>query len=260
MTSTSPQAPIARKHFVSFDGQALSYLEAGPATGMTVLLIHGFVSDASINWVKGGTVETLAKAGFHIFAPDLRGHGQSAKPHADSAYPDDVLARDQEAFLAHCNITEYHLAGYSLGAITAARMIVRGAAPRSLILSGMGEGITNASDRQDKFIKALTGQAPADDPFAKMVTGFVKRTGGDALALAQVMRGRKAVSKQELSAWSLPCLVLNGAQDNDNGSGDRLAALISSATSQTIEGTHMDVIFKPDFAAAITDFFSAQPS
>lgn len=254
-----PTSPVhTRKSFHSFDGHSISYLEAGPQTGMCVLLVHGFVSDATINWAKGGTISTLAAAGFHVFAPDLRGHGQSAKPHDDGAYPDDVLALDQEALLDHAGMPRYHLVGYSLGAITAARMITRGAKPESLILSGMGEGITRSDDRKDKFIQALTGQAPADDPFAKMVTGFVKRTGGDALALAQVMRGRKAVSPEELAQWDLPCMVLHGAADNDNGSGDKLAAMIPQAQSVTIDGNHMDAIFKPEFAHAIADFLARQ--
>lgn len=255
--SASPNS-ISRSSFSSFDGQQISYLAAGPADAKAVLLVHGFVSDAAINWQKGGTIEALAALGMRVIAPDLRGHGQSAKPHEDAAYPDDVLALDQEALLAHLGITEYHLAGYSLGAITASRMIVRGAKPLSLILSGMGDGITSDDGRKDQFVRALTAQSPADDGFAKMVTGFVKRTGGDAAALAQVMRGRKAVSAQEMAQWQLPCMVLNGAADNDNGSGDTLAAMIPGATSVTIDGTHMDAIFKPNFAGEISAFIAEQ--
>ncbi|MEO0411182.1 MAG: alpha/beta fold hydrolase [Pseudomonadota bacterium] len=247
-----------RQDFSSFDGQRLSYLSAGASEGMAVLLVHGFVSDAQTNWVKGGTVDALSAAGWRVIAPDLRGHGQSAKPHDDSAYPDDVLSRDQIALLDHLGIQDFHLAGYSLGAITAARMIERSAQPSSVILSGMGSGLTQIDGRREQFIDALTGKTPKTDPFAAMVTGFVKKTGGDAAALAHVMRGRKAVSAEALAKWDLPCLVLNGEKDNDNGSGDALAGLIPGARSQTIPGTHMDAIFKPDFAAAIAAWLGAQ--
>lgn len=249
---------VTRHNFTSFDGQEISYLHAGPAEGICVLLIHGFVSEASINWQKGGSIDALTALGFRVLAPDLRGHGQSAKPHDDAAYPDDVLARDQEALLAHLNITQYHLAGYSLGAITAGRMMVRGARPHSLILAGMGDGIARDDGRKAQFINALTGRGPAEDPFTKMVTGFVKRTGGDAEALAQVMRGRKVVSPQEMAQWQLPCMVLNGAADNDNGAGDALAAMITGAACVTIPGSHMDTIFKPEFAAEISAFIANQ--
>lgn len=247
-----------QQDFSSFDGERVSYLTAGPREGIAVFLIHGFVSDAQTNWVKGGTVEALSGSGWRVIAPDLRGHGHSAKPHDDSAYPDDVLARDQMALLDHLGIQDFHLVGYSLGAITAARMIERGLQPRSVILSGMGDGLTKSDGRREQFIAALTGRTPKTDPFAAMVTGFVKKTGGDAAALAQVMRGRKAVSAAALGQWTLPCLVLNGEKDNDNGAGDALAALIPGARGQTIPGTHMDAIFKPEFAAAITAWLSHQ--
>jgi len=256
MSDTPDQ--FERKSFASFDGVQISYLEAGDPAAQSVLLVHGFISDALLNWVKGGTVAQLVAAGFHVIAPDLRGHSHSDKPHEDAAYPNDVLARDQEALLNNLSLTEFHLVGYSLGAITAARMVSRGAQARSVILSGMGHGLTIESDRADKFVAALTGQTPKTDPFAAMVVGFVKRMGADNVALAQVMRGRKSVSQEILASWDVPCLILNGEDDQDNGSGEKLAAMIPGAMSQTIPGNHMDAILKPDFAAAITAFLSEQ--
>ncbi|MEM7569891.1 MAG: alpha/beta fold hydrolase [Pseudomonadota bacterium] len=240
-----------RYDFKSFDGQPLSYLAAGDPNGTPVYLVHGFVSDAQTNWVKGGTVALLAEKGFYVIAPDLRGHGESSKPHDEAAYPDDVLASDQLALLEHLTLGSFHLAGYSLGAITAARMIERGATPQSILLCGMGHGLTEAGGRSEQFVDALTGKTPKTDPFAAMVVGFVKKTGGDAIALAHVMRGRKSVSAEALARWRLPCLVLNGDKDNDNGSGQALADLIPGATAQLVPGTHMDAIFKPQFADAI---------
>ncbi|MEM6683925.1 MAG: alpha/beta fold hydrolase [Pseudomonadota bacterium] len=249
---------ITRHQFASFDGHSISYLLAGPSTGPAVLLVHGFVSDATLNWVKGGTVAQLAEAGFRVTAPDLRGHGQSAKPHDDGAYPDDVLAQDQAALLAHLGIQRVHLVGYSLGAITVARMVERGADAASMVLSGMGDGLTIASGRGDKFVAALTGQMPISDPFAATVLGFVKRMRGDKTALAQVIRGRKSVSIDALARWTAPCLVLNGEHDQDNGDGAALAAMIPGARAQSIAGNHMDAILKPGFAQAITAFLKAQ--
>lgn len=254
MTQTHVPHAVTRHSFPSFDGQSISYLRAGPQDAVTVLLVHGFVSDAHINWGKGGTINALAAAGLHVLAPDLRGHGQSAKPHDDSAYPQDVLALDQAALLAQFDVEDYHLAGYSLGAITAGRMMVRGAKPQSLILAGMGDGIARESDRKEQFINALTGNAPEGDAFAAVVTGFVKRTRGDAQALAQVMRGRQAITATQMAKWHLPCMVLNGDKDDDNGSGQTLAAMIPGAKAVTIPGNHMDAIFKPEFATEIAAF------
>ncbi|MEM1021963.1 MAG: alpha/beta fold hydrolase [Pseudomonadota bacterium] len=249
---------MERHTFISFDGQSLSYLEAGDSAAPPVLLIHGFISNAEINWVKGGSVDRLAADGWRVIAPDLRAHGGSARPHEDDAYPDDVLALDQHALLQRLDIEAYHLVGYSLGAITAARMIAREETPQSVLLAGMGHGLTIPSGRGNAFVDALTGVTPTSDPFAAMVVGYVKRTKGDPVALAQVMRGRKSVSETALSGWDIPCLILNGVDDTDNGSGDALAAMIPGAVSQTIPGNHMDAIFKPDFAAAISEWLRKQ--
>ena len=63
----------------------LHQLEAGPADGMPVLLLHGARFDSG-TWQKLGTLERLAKEGFHAIALDLPGHGASpAGPPLDLA-------------------------------------------------------------------------------------------------------------------------------------------------------------------------------
>jgi 2-hydroxy-6-oxonona-2,4-dienedioate hydrolase len=49
--------------------------EAG-AGGKTMLLLHGLTSRAD-RWT--GCIEALAAAGYHVFAPDLPGHGFATK-------------------------------------------------------------------------------------------------------------------------------------------------------------------------------------
>jgi abhydrolase domain-containing protein 14 len=55
----------------------LHRLEAGPADGMPVLLLHG-ARFHSGTWQKLGTLERLAKEGFRAIALDLPGYGASA--------------------------------------------------------------------------------------------------------------------------------------------------------------------------------------
>ena len=42
------------------------------------------------------------------------------------------------ALVDHLGLTDYDLAGYSLGGRTALRMLVNGATPKRVVLSGMG--------------------------------------------------------------------------------------------------------------------------
>jgi abhydrolase domain-containing protein 14 len=56
--------------------QKLHWLESGPENGMPVLLLHGARFKSKI-WQQLGTLEKLAKEGFHAVALDLPGYGDS---------------------------------------------------------------------------------------------------------------------------------------------------------------------------------------
>ena len=81
------------EYFDSFDGQRIAIHRLG--AGRPVLLLHGFIANARLNWFEPGIARALAEAGFAVIAPDLRGHGDSAAPEEPEAWPGDVLARDQ---------------------------------------------------------------------------------------------------------------------------------------------------------------------
>src|SRR3546814_11078338 len=68
---------------------------------------------------------TRFRSGFRLILPDLRGHGESGKPHDPAAYPPDALTEDGLALVEQMGLTDYDLGGYSLGARTTARMLAR---------------------------------------------------------------------------------------------------------------------------------------
>jgi pimeloyl-ACP methyl ester carboxylesterase len=57
-----------------------------------------------------------------------------------------------------------------------------------------------------------------------------------------------------LAAITMPTLILCGAEDNDNGSADRLAEALPNASRATIPGTHMSSVTKPEMGAALVEF------
>lgn len=71
-------------------------------SGRKLLLLHGLGSNAQGWWRVG---PALADAGFHVVAPDLRGHGESEHPEDFSlaAYADDVseIDGDWEVVVGH---------------------------------------------------------------------------------------------------------------------------------------------------------------
>ena len=110
-------APNPEQFFESFDGAAAGLARAG--RGRPVVLLHGYFSNAEVNWMKLRPCRSRSPtAGFRVIMPDLRAHGDSAKPHDAAAYPPDALMRDGLALIAHLGLTDYDLGGYSLGART----------------------------------------------------------------------------------------------------------------------------------------------
>ena len=69
--------------FFDSDGVEIAYRVDGD--GPPVILIHGFLVDANMNWRMRGITETLA-GNFQVISLDVRGHGQSEKPRNRAAY------------------------------------------------------------------------------------------------------------------------------------------------------------------------------
>ena len=67
--------------------------------GRDLVLIHGYFSNAWTNWIRYGHAAKLVEAGFRLIMPDLRGHGESGKPHDAAAYPADALTDDNLALV-----------------------------------------------------------------------------------------------------------------------------------------------------------------
>ncbi len=99
---------------VRANGAKLHYIAAGG--GEPVALIHGFTTDHAMWWRQ---VPELIRAGFHVVAHDVRGHGDSAKP--EQGYELDRLVADLAALLDHLEIERAHVAGLSMGGIIAQR-------------------------------------------------------------------------------------------------------------------------------------------
>jgi pimeloyl-ACP methyl ester carboxylesterase len=64
-------------------------------------------------------------------------------------------------------------------------------------------------------------------------------------------------SAEDLRSIAMPTMVLSGAEDNDNGSVDDLAAILPAGAVQRTPGGHMSAVTKPELGQAITDFLTA---
>ena len=246
------------KHsFAAPDGAELVWYELGE--GRPVLLLHGLFSDADTNWIRFGHAAEIAGRGFRVITPDLRAHGRSAKPHDQRSYPPDVLADDGLALIRHLGLTDYDLGGYSLGGRTSARMVIMGAAPRRLVISGMGlRGMLNTGRRAEHFRRILTGLGTHQRGSPEwLAEAFLKTTKGDPEALLPLLGGFVDSTEDELRRISVPTLILSGAEDQDNGPAGELADLLPDGRFVEVPGNHMSAVTKPELGRAIADFLPA---
>jgi len=237
--------------FLATDGIEITWHEVGE--GRPLFLIHGYFSDANTNWIKFGHAGLLAEAGFRVIMPDLRAHGLSGKPHDPVYYPKDILADDQFSLIAHLGLIDFDLGGYSLGGRTVARMLTRGCKPKRAIISGMGlEGLTQTGKRSSHFKMVLDnlGSHEKGSP-AWIAEAFLKTTGGDPIALRQILDTFVDSSRADLTAWTVPVAVICGEDDDDNGSAADLADTLSRGKLFTVPGNHMSAVIKPELGQAL---------
>lgn len=242
--------------FESFDGARIAWRELGE--GRPVVLIHGYFSDAKTNWLRYGHAAAVAAKGFRVIMPDLRGHGDSAKPHDAASYPADALMRDGLALIAHLGLTDYDLGGYSLGARTTVRMLANGATPTRVVLSGMGlAGITATAGRGGYFRNVLTNLGTFERGSREWLTeAFLKTTKGDPEALLRVLDTFVDTTLEALGAITQPVLVVSGVEDDDNGSAAELAAALPAGKYAEVPGNHMSAVTKAELGEAIAAFLA----
>ena len=251
MTSTTT------RRWTASDGVELAYHELGE--GRPVLLLHGLFSSAEMNWIRFGHAERIAGEGFRVIMPDLRAHGASGKPHNPAAYPKGILARDLKELVAHLELAEFDLGGFSLGARTVIEAVGEGMKPRKAVLGGMGlQGLQGWERRKDFFLEAIDqfDTAARGNPHWLAIQ-FMKTMQVDRQAAALLLESFEDAFMEWLAAFTMPTLVVVGSEDHDNGSGEELAAAMPAATYAEVPGTHMSSVTRPEFGNEIARFLAS---
>jgi pimeloyl-ACP methyl ester carboxylesterase len=89
---------------------------AGPADGALVVLLHGF-PECKETWRN--VQQPLARAGFRVAAPDMRGYGGSGRPAGVSAYAVQRLVGDVAGLIAALGRSRAHVVGHDWGGVVA---------------------------------------------------------------------------------------------------------------------------------------------
>jgi len=260
----APPLPVP-SFLTTADGVRLAYRELG--AGRPTVLLHGFSSTALINWVTPGHAAAVAATGRRVILPDLRGHGDSDRSHDPGAYPADVLTDDVFALLDHLGLADgdYDLGGYSLGARTSLRAVVRGARPGRLVVAGMGlAGVVHIRGHSfaDVFTQVLDDAAPPAGTFApaspqRRIADFVERIGADRTALRLALGTAVDTPAVELAGVVAPTLVVCGDRD-DPDDARALADVLPHSTFATVKGDHISAANRSDaLGVAIASFLTS---
>src|SRR3984957_8310731 len=246
---------IPVRHFRGRDGVQLAYRELGE--GRPLILIHGYQGDAML-LVEAGLAGKLAAQGYRVILPDLRGHGDSARPHDPAAYPPDALADDGLALIEHLGLTGYDLGGYSLGGRTVIRLLARGATPGRAIAGGQGlEAVEHTVGRGGQFRRVLTNFGTFEPGSREQaMEDWVKASGGDPVALNLVLGTFADPPVEDLARIQVPTLVLTGAEDGHNATAEALATALGDGHYLELPGDHFTALTTPEFETAMAGFLA----
>jgi pimeloyl-ACP methyl ester carboxylesterase len=244
------------------DDVEIAFLDEGE--GEPIVLVHGFASNAAVNWVQPGWLASLKGAGRRVIALDNRGHGASTKLYHPAEYHTSLMAADVRALLDHLDLPRADVMGYSMGARIAAFLAMQdGQRVRSAIFGGLGSNLIDGTGVPDAVAAALEAPSLAvvTDPPARLFRAFAEQTKSDLRALAACVRGsRQTVSAAQIATIRVPALVAVGSRDEIGGSAPELAALLPAGQALEIPGRdHMTAVGDKVFKQSVLRFLAERP-
>ncbi len=146
-------------HTVAVDDVNVFYREAGPQTGPTILLLHGFPSSSHM---FRNLIPALADH-YHVIAPDYPGFGYSDAPSpAEFAYTFDNLTGVIERFITALGLERFSLYVHDYGAPIGFRIAARHPERIQTIITQSGnaydDGFTSSSDPLVAFAESWTNE------------------------------------------------------------------------------------------------------
>lgn len=273
MTAPSP-ADTATPRVRSGDvhlatGVRLRFREQGDPAGHAVILLHGY----SDSWFSYSRVLPLLPAEHHVYALDLRGHGDSDRP--ASGYAARDLARDVLAFMDAKGLARATVVGHSGGSLVAQQTaLLAPGRVAGLVLVGSARSVRGMEGFEEfrRTVESLEEPVPVEfvrefqesTVHRPLPAGFMDRVIEESLKLpARVwrayMEGMAATDPASgLAGKRIPTLVLWGDRDAvfPRAEQDALLALLPGADFKVYPETgHAPHWERPEeFARDLRDF------
>lgn len=239
--------------FATSDGLRIHYEVHGH--GRPLVLVHGWGASIRFNWEITGWIDTLQQVR-QVIAVEIRGHGDSDKPHDQAAYSYAAMSHDVIAVMDHLGVARADYMGYSLGAFIGAYLL--GHHPdrfTSMVLMGIGDEDAASLALAPRIAEALRAPTPETviDPDAKAYRTLVDldpRNDREALALAALEMWPEGypvkVGGPGLAKVDIPVLVVNGSRDPYAATADHFVAAVPGARLVEVPGAdHLGVILEP---------------
>jgi len=161
------ELPPART--VTVPGRGEFFLRDTGGGGPAVMLLHGWVVSADLNWY--GSYADLAGAGYRVLAIDHRGHGRGLRPLVPFRLAD--CAADVAGVLRELGVAPALVVGYSMGGAIA-QLVARDHVDvvRGLVLSGTAQHWQDPEARRIWWSMGGLGLMLALAPRAMWRSGF----------------------------------------------------------------------------------------
>lgn len=249
--------PYNKKQYYYNNSIELAYFDCGE--GEPILLIHGFASNATLNWIDTGWVPLLLEEGYRVIAIDNRGHGDSAKIYDNDAYTPENMVDDAYKLLKSLNINKAHIMGYSMGARVAAYFaMLHSDMTQTLNLGGMASALVEGAGGWEPIHEAML----ADD--VNSITNqrgflfrkFADNNKSDRKALAAcIISSKKELTKEQVQQIHVPTLIVAGEKDEISGSAEALADIMPNAQAITLpRRNHMLAVGDKFYKGSVVKF------
>lgn len=156
-------ADVSQRLVTLRSGLRLRVLESGPATGLPVLLVHGW---GACVYTYRYLLPALSRAGRRAIAFDLRGHGLSAKPRGAENYMTAALLGDVLEVLDTLEVEKADVVGHSLGGGLALQLAL--SAPARVCRLVLAAPVGLGRVRLRRFARMMTPRVT--DRFARYLT------------------------------------------------------------------------------------------
>jgi pimeloyl-ACP methyl ester carboxylesterase len=176
--------PQPQSTFLTVNGLRMHYLDWGHPSAPPVVCVHGYTSSAQ----AFNAPARHFQGRFHLIAPDVRGHGDSAWAPSEAYQYHDQIS-DLAGFVDQLGLEQFTLIGTSMGGIIA--MAYAGAHPdrlARLVINDIGPDAEMGSQR----ITQMVGDRPEE--FASLADAMAYRR-----LASPITAGRSEEDQRELA-------------------------------------------------------------